>query len=109
MSDDTAVRDLARLIVRELVEDPQFTSMIREMVLLVYATTDKLSREGYVRSLLRACKERGADVKINKVGAVIISNGKRLTPDLLDAMKIYRQDIIDTLKPQRNGRNRVNP
>ena len=101
--DDGTLRQLGREIWQAMREDPQFQSLLREIVLSVYATTDRVSREGYVRALLRHCREKGASLHVNVKGGLIVSNGGRLSPDVRDALRIYRLDIIETMSPRRNG------
>lgn len=106
VKDEAAVRTLARAFMAELMADPQFRTVLREVVLLVHATSDEQSRDGHVRCLLRACRERGATVLLSKCGGVTVVNGHKLSWDLRDALKMYRQDIIETLA-HHNGNGRT--
>ncbi len=106
---ERAVRNLARMLVKELLADDAFKSMVREIVLTTYLTTDRMSRDGYVRTLVRACKERGVTLEVNKAGGLIAKQlgGKRkLTPDLEQAVRTYRVDIIECLRPSTNGHHK---
>ena len=107
VKDEGGLQVLARAFMVELTADPQFALLLREVVLMVYASTDEHSREGYVRLLLRACRERGATVRLCKCGVVVIDNGGRLSKDLRDALKTYRQDIIETFAQPQQRENDV--
>ena len=110
VKDEGALQVLARAFMVELTADPQFALLLREVVLMVYASTDEHSREGYVRLLLRACRERGATVRLSKCGVVVIDNGGRLSKDLRDALKIvspghHRGTFAQTHRQRENDVN----
>jgi hypothetical protein len=98
---------LAGMVAERVLGSPKLESLVKEMVLTVHLTTDRMSREGFVTTLLRSCRERGARVELSKVGGVVVHNGWRLTNALRDSIRVYRQDIIETLaaarRPAKSG------
>lgn len=104
MADEVRVAQFCGKVLSTLADDPKMKGLVRDIALTVYASTDKLTREGYVRTLVRACKDAGAGLHVNAAGALIVTNRRKMTDDQLDAIKTYRADLIEVLRANQPNR-----
>lgn len=99
MSKDTRAarrRELVREIVREVLDDPQLKSWIREVVLLTLVEQSDLNAQGAVRSFLRECDRRGIKVRASKDGQVLVTKADALK-ELKAVLTVYRERIWEHL------------
>jgi len=97
---------LIRDIVRTTLDDPQFRSTMREIVLLTVSETERMREQGLIHSFFQLCHQRGVFLRVDEHGKMLVNDFSKMGAALEATLRLNKQLIWEHLVRERDAKHR---